>query len=152
MRNVMASAAEAKYGTIFVNAQKAVPILTTLSEMGWEQGPTAIQVENYTVLGIATKESRHKKSKAMDMRFYRINNRIKQGQFRVFWRPGPENLEDYHSKHHLTEHHIAVCSKYLHVPNPHSPQGCENLTAKRNPTKQESQKAKLERYFLECVF
>ena len=55
MRNIMASAAEAEYGTIFINAQTAVPIRTTLSEMGWTQGPTAIQVYNSTAVGIATK-------------------------------------------------------------------------------------------------
>ena len=55
MRNIMPLEAEAKYGTIFVNAQKAVPIRTTLSEMGQKQGPTAIQVENSTAEGIATK-------------------------------------------------------------------------------------------------
>ena len=34
MRNIMVSAAEAKYGTIFVNYQTAVPIHTNLTEMG----------------------------------------------------------------------------------------------------------------------
>ena len=67
MHNNMASAAEAEYGTIFINAQTVVPIRTTLSEMGWPQGPTAIQIENSTVVGIATKEFRQKKSEAMDM-------------------------------------------------------------------------------------
>ena len=100
MRNIMASVAEAKYGTIFVNAQTAVPICITLSEMGWKQGPTSIQVENSTAVGIATKECHQNKYKAMDMRFYWINDRIEQGRFRVFWRTGPENLGDYHSKHH----------------------------------------------------
>ena len=46
MRNIMASAAAAEYGTIFINTQTAVPIRITLSEMGWPQGPTAIQVDN----------------------------------------------------------------------------------------------------------
>ena len=46
MRNIMASADEAKYGTIFVNTQTAVPIRTTLYEMGRKQGPTSIQVGN----------------------------------------------------------------------------------------------------------
>ena len=55
MRNIMVSATEAEYGTIFVNAQTAVPIRTTISEMGWKQEPTAIQVENSTEVGIATK-------------------------------------------------------------------------------------------------
>ena len=56
MRKIMASADEYKYGTIFVNYQTAVPIRTTLSGMGWKQGPTAIQVEISTAVGIATKE------------------------------------------------------------------------------------------------
>ena len=133
----MASAAEAEYGTIFVNAQPAVPIHTNLDEMGWKQGPMAIQVDNSTAVGIVTKEFRQNKSKAMDMPFYRINDRIEQGKFRVFWRLGPENLGDYHFKHHPPEHHIAVCSKYLHVPNLLSLQGCFNLTVRVNPTKRE---------------
>ena len=87
----------------------------------------------------------------MDMRFYWINGRIKQGQFHVFWRPDPENLGDYHSKHHPPEHHRAVRSKYLHVPNLRSLQGSVNLTIRVNPAKRENQRAKLERYFLECV-
>ena len=56
MRNIMASAAKDEYGTIYIKAQKVVPIRTTLSEMGWKQGPTAIQVENSTAVGIATKQ------------------------------------------------------------------------------------------------
>ena len=147
----MASAAEEKYGTIFVNTQTAVPIRTTLSEMVWKQGPTAIQVENSTEVGITTKEFLQNKSKAMDMRLYWKNDRIKQGQFRVFWRPGPENLGDYHSKHHPPEHHIVVSSKYLHVPHLRSLQGCVNLTVRMNPTKQEIQRAQLQHYFLGCV-
>ena len=75
MRNIMASAAEAKYGNIFVNEQTAVPILNTLSEMGWKKGPTPIQVYNSTSVGIATKELLQKKSKATDMWFYCMNDR-----------------------------------------------------------------------------
>ena len=84
----------------------------------------------------------------MDMRFYWINDRIEQGQFRVFWRPGPENLGYYHSKHYPPEHHRAVRSNFLHVPNLRLLQGCVNLTLRVNPIKRESQQAKLERYLL----
>ena len=87
----------------------------------------------------------------MDMYFYWINNRIKQGQFRVFWRPDPEKLGDYHSKHNPPEHHIAVRSKYLHVPKLHSLQGCVNLTVGVTQNKRDSQRAQLQRYFLGCV-
>ena len=131
----MESAAEAEYGTIFVNAYKAVPIRTTLSEMRWKQGPTSIQADSSTAVGIKTKEFLQNKYKSMDMRFYWINNRIEQGQFRVFWIPGPEQLGDYYSKHHPPEHHIEVCSKYLHGPNLRLLQGCVNLIVRVNPTK-----------------
>ena len=110
MHNIIKSAAEAEYGTIFINAQTAVTIRTTITEMGWKQGPTAIQVDNSTAVGIATKEFRRNKSKSMDMHLYWINARIEQGQFRVFWRPVPKNLGYYHSKHHPPEHHIAFRS------------------------------------------
>ena len=72
VRNIMVSEAEAEYGTIFVNAQIAVPIRTTLTEMGRRQGPTAIQVDNSTSWSIATKEFCQKKSKAMYILFYWI--------------------------------------------------------------------------------
>ena len=89
MRNIMVSAAESGYGTIFVNAQTDVPTRTTLTVMGQKQGPTAIQVENSTTVGISTNEFLQKKSKAMDILFYLINRRIEQGQFRVIWILGP---------------------------------------------------------------
>ena len=55
MRNIIASEAEAEYGTIFVSAQTDVPIRTTLTEMGLIQGPTAIQVDNSTGSGYHNK-------------------------------------------------------------------------------------------------
>ena len=70
MRNIMLSAAEAEYGTIFVNAHTAVPIFIALSEMGWKQGPTAIRVDNSIAVGIATKEFLQNKYKAVTIRFY----------------------------------------------------------------------------------
>ena len=85
----------------------------------------------------------------MDMSFYWINDRFKQGKYRVLWRPGPEKLAYYHSKRNPHEHHIAICSKYLHVPNLCSLKRCVNLTVRVNPTKRESQRAQLEQYFLE---
>ena len=151
IRNIIASEAEAKYVTIFVNSQTCVPICTTLIEMGWKQGPMGIQVESSTAVGIATKEFRQKKSKAMDMRFYWTKNIIKLRQFRVFWRTSPENLENYHFKHHPPKHHLADWSKYIHVPQLISLQGCANLTIRVNRTKQESKWAQLQCYFLWCV-
>ena len=77
----MVSASEAEYGTILINTQTAVPIRTALTEMGWKQGPMAIKVNNSTAVGIEKKEFRQNKSKAMDMHFCWINDRIEQGKF-----------------------------------------------------------------------
>ena len=56
MNNVVASAAEAEFGTILLNGQEAVPIRKTLEEMKWTQPPTPIQVDNYTATGISNRQ------------------------------------------------------------------------------------------------
>ena len=55
LRNIMASAAEAEYGALFLNGQSAVPIRITLIEMHHPQPTTPIQVDNYTAVGIDNK-------------------------------------------------------------------------------------------------
>ena len=130
LKNIMASAAEAELGALFINAREAVPIRTTLVEMKWPQPPTPIQVDNSTAVGIANQSIKQKMSKAMDMRFYWVIDRIKQGQFIVYWKPGTGNLGDYPTKHHCTEHHIKMRPVYLHEPTSqyNTLQGCVNCT------------------------
>jgi hypothetical protein len=41
----------------------------------------------------------------MDMRYHWLTDRVRQKQFNVYWRPGKDNLGDYHTKHHLAQHH-----------------------------------------------
>jgi hypothetical protein len=41
----------------------------------------------------------------MDMRYNWLTDRVQQKQFDVQWRPGHENLCDYHTKHHSAQHH-----------------------------------------------
>ena len=98
----MSSAAESELGALFLNAKEAVPIRTTLIEMNWPQPPTTIQLDNSTAVGIANQTIKQKMPKAMDMGFYWVIDRIKQGQFRVYWRPGSTNLADYPTKHQST--------------------------------------------------
>ena len=62
--------------------------------MNHPQPATPIQVDNSTAVGIANKTIRQRQSKAMDMRFYWTTDRINQGQFVVYWKPGPTNLGD----------------------------------------------------------
>ena len=55
LRNIMASAAEAEYGALFLNGKSSVPIRTKLIEMHHPQPPTPIQVYNSKSVGIANK-------------------------------------------------------------------------------------------------
>ena len=41
----------------------------------------------------------------MDMRFYWVKCKITQGQFKLFWRSGRENLIDYFTKLYAKVHH-----------------------------------------------
>jgi hypothetical protein len=41
----------------------------------------------------------------MDVRYHWLTDRVRQKQFYVYWRPGRENLGDYHTKHHSAQHH-----------------------------------------------
>ena len=74
MSNVMGSAAGAEIGATYIKSQEAVPIRTLLLECGHPQPVTPIQVDNSTADGFANNTIKHKRSKAMDMRFYWIRN------------------------------------------------------------------------------
>ena len=114
LRPVMASAAEAETGALFSNGQEGAYIRTILAEMGHPQpGPTPIQTDNTVANGIANDTVKIKRTKAMDMRFYWIRDRTRQGQFRVHWKRGKNNLADYFTKHHPPSHHIEVRPTYL---------------------------------------
>ena len=70
MKEVVSSAAEAETGGLFYNGKEACPIHTTLSELGFLQGPTPIQTDNSTACNIANETVKQRQSKAMDMRYY----------------------------------------------------------------------------------
>jgi hypothetical protein len=121
MWNVMASATEAELGAVFQNARDCVPLRIALEEMGHPQAATPIQTDNACAAGIANGTVKQCRSKAIDMRFYWILDRIKQGQFIIHWRAGKDNLADYFTKHHSPAHHKLVRSRYLlelHKPAP----------------------------------
>jgi hypothetical protein len=114
MKNVIGSAAEAKIGAAYTNDQEAVPIQTTLAEMGHLQPSTPIQVDNTTAVGFANDTMKQKRSKAIDMHFYWVKCRTRQKQFLIYWGPGTSNLAGYHTKHHSPAHHSIMRPTYLH--------------------------------------
>ena len=116
MREVLSSAAEAELAAVFHNGKEACPIRACLEELGHPQPPTPIQTDNSTAAGIANDTVKQKRSKAIDMRFYWIRDRVRQGQFLVYWRKGSLNKADYFTKHHPASHHQDIRSAYLYSP------------------------------------
>jgi hypothetical protein len=116
MRKVLSSAAEAELGALFHNGKEACPLRIALEEMGHPQPATPMATDNNTASGIATDTVKQKRSKAIDMRFYWIRDRVSQGQFNIYWSKGKTNRADYFSKHHPASHHQAIRSTYLYSP------------------------------------
>jgi hypothetical protein len=134
IKHVMASAAEAEVGGLFLNAQQAVPERTTLAELGHPQPPTPMRTDNTTACGIMNKTVKQKQSKAMDMRFYWLQDRTQQDQFKIYWAPGSVNLADYPTKLHQESHHKTIRPIYLYVKgkSPTSLQGCVEILTRVN--------------------
>ena len=58
----------------------------------------------------------------MDMRFYLVKCRIAQGQFKLLWKSGRENIADYFTKLNSKVHH--KITRPLYVINSIASRGC----------------------------
>ena len=84
LKVVLASAAEAEMGGLFINAKHAVPQRHLLEEMGHPQPPTPIQTDNTTAYGIINNKIQPKATKAMDMRFHWLRDPESKKQFHIY--------------------------------------------------------------------
>jgi hypothetical protein len=98
LKHIMSSAAEAEIVAVFINAKEGAVLRITLEEQGHPQPPTPMDTYNTTATGYSNGTIKQKRTKAIDMRFYWIKDRLKQGQFNVFWGRGYQNLADYFKK------------------------------------------------------
>ncbi len=104
LRFVVASAAEAKLGALFLNYKQAAIFRVTLKEMGHPQPPIPVNCDNLTAVGITNNTVKCQRSRAMEMRFFWVSDAVEQGKYDIKYFPGKENLADYHSKHHSSAH------------------------------------------------
>jgi hypothetical protein len=91
LRKIVSSASKGELAGLFYNGKEAVPKRITLDELGHSQPPTPMITDNQVACGIANDSVKQKRSKAMDMRFYWIRDRIHRNQFHVFWKHGSTN-------------------------------------------------------------
>jgi hypothetical protein len=88
MQSVLSSASEAEIGALSKNTKKAAILHVTLEEMGYPQPVTPVQTDNSTACGIANDNIKQQQSRAIDVHFYWVRDRVCQGQFNIHWKPG----------------------------------------------------------------
>jgi hypothetical protein len=134
IKNVVASAAESEVGACSHNAQCGAPLRVTLTELGHIQPPSPLRTDNSTVFEILNETIKQKRSKAIDKRYHWLTDRDRQTQFDVYWRPGRENLVNYHTKHHSAQHHKDMRRLILHQANSLQVMwGCVRLSPLQQP-------------------
>ena len=95
---VVASVAEAELGSAFMSAQRAVQHRNTLADFGYPQPPALLRIDNTVTLGLADSKLNRKRSKSMDMRYFWLTDRVRQGHFRVEHIAGKHNIADHFTK------------------------------------------------------
>jgi hypothetical protein len=95
---VVASVAEAELGSAFMAAQRAVQHRNTLADFGYPQPPTLLRIDNTVALGLADNKLNKKRAKSMDMRYFWLADRVRQGHFRVEHIAGKYNIADHFTK------------------------------------------------------
>jgi hypothetical protein len=84
IKNVIASAAESEVGPCFQNAQSGAPLRVTITELGHIQPATPLRKDNTMAFGILNEIIKQKRSRAIDMRYDWLNDRVCQKQFDVY--------------------------------------------------------------------
>ena len=109
----MASAMKVELGGLFENFQKVTSMRTTLAEMGHQPPPTSVATNNKAAKSIVNGMSKQKISRAIDMIFYWVRDRIRKNHFHIFWEEVKKNLLYYVTKQHPIWHHRTMRPRYV---------------------------------------
>ena len=94
MKYLLSSAAEAEMGALFLTEKEMVPVIHTLTEIGWHQPSSPINCDNSTAVGMKNYTLLPCKSKYWDLRLNWIRCRESQKQFHYSWDKGSNNWGD----------------------------------------------------------
>jgi len=111
--SVVTSSAEAEYAALFLNLQQLDIGRRILDDMGYKQGKVIVITDNQCARGIAQAINEPRKSKAMNMRYHWVRERVSTADYEIKWQPGNTNLADYFTKTHPAKHHRMWRSSYL---------------------------------------
>jgi hypothetical protein len=89
---------EAEYGGIYAAARIATTERQILLSLGYPQPPTPLFCDNECAVQLSNQDITPKHSKSICLRFHWIQDRVRQGQFKVIHIPGATNLADFFTK------------------------------------------------------
>lgn len=81
-----------------------------------KQPPTPLLTDNITAANLCNQLLKQKRLNAIDMHFYWLRDRTKQGQFHIFWASKDINLGYYFTKHFRAIHHRRMRGKMFNTP------------------------------------
>ena len=87
------AASETEYASLYLNAQNAYFERSILSALGYPQPPTHMYADNSAAVGIANDAVKLKRSKAIDMRYHWLRDRVRQGIFKFSGLQAPKTSQ-----------------------------------------------------------
>ena len=109
---VCCSAHEAEYAAMFYNAHLAKDLRITLENLGYKQQPTNIIGDNDYACDVVNGKVQ-RRGKVMSRNYDWIIDIVREGFFKVIWKPGKDNRSDYFTKSHPLAHYKEMRSKVV---------------------------------------
>jgi hypothetical protein len=114
--------------------QDAVSLRNTIADLGHLQPTTSIKTNNSMAALITNNTIKQRQSKAMGIHFYWIRDRVEQGQFIIYWRPG-EKISEITTSNSIPRHTTDSCAppsyyrvlQAVYMPTPTAPASCEGM-------------------------
>ena len=116
---VVASAYEAEVAAAYINGCVASHLHNIFSALGYPQQATELLTDNQVAVGFANDTIQHSKSKSIDGRFHWIRDRVRQGQLRIGWIPGVDNIADFFTKDLPIHEHNRWMTNLVYTPPGH---------------------------------
>ncbi len=83
LRFVVASAAKAELGALFLNCKEGIIFRLTLEELGHPQPRTPVHCDNATTVGIANNTVKRQRSRSMEMKYFWVGDKEAQDVYEI---------------------------------------------------------------------
>ncbi|GMF37515.1 unnamed protein product [Phytophthora fragariaefolia] len=107
---VALSSAEAEYMALALATQEVLWLLYVLDEMGFSaEGPTTLQMDNKSTIGMATNQGCTPRAKHIDLRAHFVRDHIEAGRIQLEYVPTEHQLADFLTKAVPTPRLVQLC-------------------------------------------